>query len=274
LEKVLALAVFGSNLGKTGRERMNRIVWLTGQSGSGKSTLARRLQEDWPCIILCGNEMRNSISLGAGFSRKERAEHNYKVARLAKELSKQTNVVVSVIAPIKKVREEIDEICSPTWVYIKRNLPEREGHFYEESLYDTIDIDVRDKVNAYKRLKKILKREKKVYSLFIGRWQPLHDGHLALIDRVRQEGRNIAIGVRDTQTDHNNPLTAHERLRTIQELVPDAKVFIMPDIDEVVYGRQVGWDVREICLSEEVEAISSTKIREGTPNDKKSNDRH
>ena len=74
-----------------------RIIWLTGESGAGKTTLAKRLQEDWPCIILDGNEMRASISEGAGFSTDDRAEHNFRVARLARVLSKQMNVVVAVI---------------------------------------------------------------------------------------------------------------------------------------------------------------------------------
>ena len=39
------------------------------------------------------------------------------------------------------------------------------------------------------------------------------------------------------------------------------KVIIIPDISEVCYGRNVGWDMREIKLSEHYEKISSTKIR-------------
>ena len=40
-----------------------------------------KLQEKDPhLIILDGNSMRKSISLGAGFSKKERATHNYRIA--------------------------------------------------------------------------------------------------------------------------------------------------------------------------------------------------
>ncbi|MHC4463347.1 MAG: adenylyl-sulfate kinase [Planctomycetota bacterium] len=119
---------------------MFRIVWLTGPSGSGKTTLARKLQEEWPCIILDGDEMRRSISEGAGFSRADRAKHNYRVARLAKELVKQMNVIVAVIAPIKEVRDTIQDVM---WIYLKRTVPEREGHFYEVSdEYPMIDCDL------------------------------------------------------------------------------------------------------------------------------------
>lgn len=246
-----------------GKSEAKMILWLTGQSGAGKTALAKRLQEDWPCIILDGDEMRDSISVGAGFSPEERAEHNFRVARLAKELSKQTNVVVSVIAPLNDVRKAISRDIDLTWVYIKRTLPEREGHFYEEpECVLTLDHDELDIEQSYNRLRRRLNiAEKKQYSLFIGRWQPLHDGHLALFNEVRKEGKCIAIGIRDTEITEDNPYSSQQRIKMIKEKVPDAKIFVMPDIEEVVYGRRAGWGVREICLDKNTEEISATAIR-------------
>ena len=120
---------------------MNKIIWLTGHSKSGKTTLAHVIKTAVDCVILDGDEMRDSISLGVGFSKEERRNHNLKVARLAKVLSKQTNVVVSVIAPMVDVRKEITEICDPVWIYVKRNIPDREGHFYEEPVICHYEID-------------------------------------------------------------------------------------------------------------------------------------
>lgn len=97
------------------------IIWLTGASGAGKTTLAKALVKklrNW--IILDGDDMRDSISVGAGFDKKERIEHNLRVARLAKVLEKQgNNIFVSVIAPFPDLREKVDLICSPEWVCLQ-----------------------------------------------------------------------------------------------------------------------------------------------------------
>ncbi len=39
-------------------------------------------------------------------------------------------------------------------------------------------------------------------------------------------------------------------------------VILIPDIERVCYGREVGWDIRQIKLDDETEVISATKIRE------------
>lgn len=133
------------------------IVWLTGESGAGKTTLAKKFKKEFPfCLILDGDDMRDSIS-DEGFDRAGRRLHNLRVARLAKTLEPQILIMVSVIAPIQSVRDEIDEICRPIWVHVKRTIPAREGHFYEEPLdvpavdHDTLGVD-----ESYLRLKQIL----------------------------------------------------------------------------------------------------------------------
>lgn len=102
------------------RNSQKRVIWFTGNTGAGKTSLAYLLKKRLNAIVLDGDEMRESISLGAGFSKKERHEHNLRVARLAKILHDQGhNVIVSVIAPYKKTRKEIRKICDPYWIYVK-----------------------------------------------------------------------------------------------------------------------------------------------------------
>ncbi len=39
------------------------------------------------------------------------------------------------------------------------------------------------------------------------------------------------------------------------------EILTIPDIEDVCYGREVGWGIRQIKLDEKTEAISATKIR-------------
>jgi len=105
----------------------------------------------------------------------------------------------------------------------------------------------------------------KKYSLFIGRWQPFHAGHKVLIETVLKEGKSVLIAIRNTEISENNPFTVLERKRAIEKALAKwgdkVKTMSIPDIEEVCYGRKVGWGVREIKLSEKTEDISATKIR-------------
>ncbi|OHA15794.1 MAG: hypothetical protein A3B08_02145 [Candidatus Taylorbacteria bacterium RIFCSPLOWO2_01_FULL_43_44] len=101
-------------------------------------------------------------------------------------------------------------------------------------------------------------------SLFIGRYQPFHDGHKALIDTVLKEGKPVVIAVRDTPLSEKNPYPIHERVDRIKSVYKKTKgveVIAIPDITEVCYGRDVGWSVRQIRLENQKESISATKIR-------------
>ncbi len=110
------------------------ILWLTGNTGAGKTTLAKGVQKffneqedyDHPLarkiLVLDGDEMRATISVGETLTPEDRRRHNLRVARLAGLLQSQGfQVIVSVIAPFAKVREEVSEICHPQWIYIKRS---------------------------------------------------------------------------------------------------------------------------------------------------------
>lgn len=111
--------------------------------------------------------------------------------------------------------------------------------------------------------------EKVMYSLFIGRYQPFHQGHEALIRKVLNEGKKVCIALRDTPICDTDPYTYEQRHRMISVQfnaeIKEGKVVIIkiPDINEVCYGRRVGWGIREIKLDEQTEKISATNIRKG-----------
>lgn len=108
-------------------------------------------------------------------------------------------------------------------------------------------------------------KEFKKSSLFVGRWQPFHEGHKALVETVLKKGKPVVIAIRDTEIDHNNPLSTFERWSIIQKELANygdlVKIVVIPDIDEICYGRNVGYTIRKIDLDGQTESISSTKIR-------------
>lgn len=102
------------------------------------------------------------------------------------------------------------------------------------------------------------------HSLFIGRFQPFHEGHAAIVQQLLDEGKSVIVAMRDTPVSETDPYTLQERADRIRNYFPDAaRVGIMqiPDIEEVVYGREVGYAIREIRLDPALESISATQIR-------------
>lgn len=108
----------------------------------------------------------------------------------------------------------------------------------------------------------------KQYSMFVGRWQPLHKGHQWLFQQQLDEGKNVLICIRDVKPDEKNPYTAEEVKKNIEEhygeLITNetVKVIIIPDIESICYGRGVGYDIIEFVPPQEIHDISATKIRE------------
>ena len=57
----------------------------------------------------------------------------------------------------------------------------------------------------------------KQFSMFIGRWQPWHDGHRWLIDQRLEQGKNVLICIRDIQPDEKNPFTTEQTVEMIEK---------------------------------------------------------
>ena len=113
-----------------------------------------------------------------------------------------------------------------------------------------------------------LKKFSMKYSMFIGRWQPWHEGHRWLIDQRLKEGKNVWIAIRNVEPSENQPWTAHEVLMNLQkeldDLIQEGRIFIsiVPDIESVNYGRGVGYEIIEHVPPNDIKEISATKIRE------------
>ena len=105
------------------------------------------------------------------------------------------------------------------------------------------------------------------YSMYIGRWQPWHQGHRWLIDQRLDDGKNVLICIRDIEPDGKNPWTSKEVEANLQIELKDlveqgrVKIVIIPDIESINIGRGVGYDIIEHVPPEKIRDVSATNIR-------------
>ena len=112
----------------------------------------------------------------------------------------------------------------------------------------------------------------KQYSMFVGRFQPFHNGHRWVLNEMLNEGKNVLICIRDIEPDENNPFTAKEVENNLNGQLLDlimegrVKVMVIPNIESVNFGRGVGYEINEFTPPDNIGFISATKVRESIKN--------
>ena len=88
-------------------------LWFTGLSGAGKSTLAERVRDTLTTRgerveILDGDEVRQNLSKGLGFSKQDRDTNIRRIGYVARLLSRNGVVAIAAaISPYRAVRDEV-----------------------------------------------------------------------------------------------------------------------------------------------------------------------
>lgn len=88
-------------------------VWLTGLSGAGKSTVAEALAARLTGTVelLDGDEVREFLSKGLGFSREDRDTNVLRIGWVASTLAKHgVLVLAAVISPYAETRQAVREL--------------------------------------------------------------------------------------------------------------------------------------------------------------------
>lgn len=104
------------------------------------------------------------------------------------------------------------------------------------------------------------------YYAFIGRFQPLHNGHCNLINPYLERGDRVLVLIMDGSLDRDNPFTLQERCKMFNRTWPEAfgnqqlvLQSVLPIIDLFI-GRNCGFGIRKLD-SRGLEGISATAIR-------------
>ncbi len=105
----------------------------------------------------------------------------------------------------------------------------------------------------------------------LGRWQPFHDGHLALFKEILKKTGQVQIMVRTMPKSDNNPFKFEEIKKRIEKklknYVGKFEVIKVANITNICYGRDVGYKIEEIVLPKQIQEISATKIRQEMKNE-------
>ena len=116
---------------------------------------------------------------------------------------------------------------------------------------------------------------KKPTVLLLGRWQPWHDGHLALFKRAIAKTGQVVIQIRDVKDSsggegqNDNPFSFSEISKDIEKKLlssgfknnKDYIIQFVPNITNITYGRGVGYEIEQESFGDEIESISATNIR-------------
>ena len=252
-----------------------------GLPGAGKTTLAEILSEKLNAVWFNADLVREEINKDLKFSPEDRIEQARRMGKLCEWVSKTGQFAIAdFICPIKETRKAFNADFT---IWVDRI---KEGRFEDTNkLFDppkNADIILRDgspEEWAEECYNKIMEGEgwnnKAGTALLIGRYQPFHDGHKALVKECIRRSGQCCIALRDTSgNDDSNPYNYEEVKRNIKEACVEfgnkLKIIEIPNITDVFYGRGVGYNIEEINLEYKLKEISATKIREGVI-DKKGN---
>lgn len=134
----------------------NKIIWLTGQPGSGKTTLAeaihKKISEKYSkkkIMIVDGDDLRN-ITINKDYSRKGLENNIITAQKIAHFLSnKNFIVIVALVAPYLKIREDFKSITSVLEIYLHTSEVRGREHFfaddYEKPEKNFLEIDTTNK---------------------------------------------------------------------------------------------------------------------------------
>ena len=109
------------------------IFWFTGQPGSGKTTLGKALLEKLDDVFHIDGDDLRGLSANVDYSEQGRISNIRTAQSIAMYLdNKGKNVVVSVVAPYKWLREEFKERHNVNEIYVHTSEIRGREHFFAE----------------------------------------------------------------------------------------------------------------------------------------------
>ncbi len=253
---------------------MLRKILIMGLPGSGKTTLALTLSRRINAVHFNADAVRCEINRDLGFSVEDRVEHARRMGWLCDRVVEAGGYAVAdFVCPTPETRAAFQANGPASVIWVDRIAA---GRFEDTNRLfvppERVDLRVSLEGSVEYWAEQValklhpLFNPRRPTALFVGRYQPFHDGHRALIEEGLHRVGQACIAVRDTAgTDEKNPFP-FEYVRTRIEHALRAHegrytVVLMPNVTHVFYGRDVGYAVERIDLDAGLQAISATQQR-------------
>jgi cytidyltransferase-like protein len=248
---------------------MNKIL-ICGKTGTGKTTLANELSKLLSAAVFDGDVIRNAYPNPLGFGEEDRLRHAEFMGGLCDAVvTAGGNAIASFICPTPATRMFFDCGPRPAFVVWMDRAGDGEHPDSDAMWKDPVHADIRVTQQGtpffwankiYEALFPAFQPTRET-GLFIGRYQPFHEGHKKLIEAGLKKYPQVCIGVRDT-----TPAFPFYAVKQRIEFMLNAhwgkfQVIALPNIVSVLHGRDVGWKVEHIDLDEATKAVSATNIR-------------
>jgi len=252
-----------------------RKLLIMGLPGAGKTSLARKIAPRLNAVHFNADDVRREISKDLGFSETDRIEHARRMGWLCDQVVKTgCFAIADFICPTPETRAAFQKDGPAFIIWVDRvatsQFEDTNRMFAAPHHYD-IRVSAQGSVDYW--ADQIANKVRYVFdpkrpsALFVGRYQPFHEGHKALIqDGLKRVGQ-ACIAVRDTYgIDTNNPFTFEDIRARIEHALREHEgryvIIQVPNISHIFYGRDVGYIVERIELDEAIHSISAADMRQ------------
>ena len=272
---------------------MTQRILIMGLPGAGKTYLAERLKkylEDHIKPItensltpfsdskigvkwLNADEVRKHYN-DWDFSKEGRIRQSLRMRELA-DKSNADYCIVDFVAPLVEMRNNFKADWT-IWIDTIREgrYADTNAMFVEPDIYDfRVTEQNAEKWAEFIAAHIIDNRRRPVFDWkketvqMLGRWQPWHDGHRALFEKLLAKTGQVIIQVRDVQGwQGSNPFEVEKVKNFIKrDLDPlfqgQYEIQVVPNIVHIGWGRGVGYTSGEETFDDAITDISATKIR-------------
>jgi hypothetical protein len=245
------------------------IIQVIGLPGAGKTTFAKELADRINGIHLNADAVRAELNKDLGFSPEDRLEQSRRMGALSRLLANQGyHVVADFVNPTEATREAFGKPDKVVWMNRRpvRDFPDTTAMWeFPENVDlmfdDQMEYDVAARVTCVDFK---LHDWRKPTTLMLGRYQPWHEGHHALYEEAGTRTDQVMLGVRNTYKTSNKDPLDFEQVKEYIAMDPfmdEAMVVKMPNITNIVYGRDVGYKIEQVDLGADIHAISATQKR-------------